>query len=41
MDAVGVGSEGRHCRVGHCEERDYKIGGEGLDDAQTREGVKE
>ncbi len=35
MDAVGIGSEGRHCRVGHSEEWDHKVGGGGLDDAQT------
>ncbi len=35
MNAVGIGSEGRHCRVGCCEEWDYKVGGGGLDDAQT------
>ena len=26
MDAVGIGSEGRHCRVGHCDEWDYIVG---------------
>jgi hypothetical protein len=35
MDAVGISSEGRHCKVGSCEEGDYKVGGGGLDDAQT------
>jgi hypothetical protein len=35
MDAVGIGSEDRHCWVGHCEEWVYKVGGGELDDAQT------
>ncbi len=26
MGVVGIGSEGRHCRVGHCDEWDYKVG---------------